>query len=253
MNLNPFKKKREPRVSWAVMVRINEDALAPNPSWNIVMAQNISASGILFNFDHYLAPEAWVQFKISLPGGMNVECDGQVVRNVTGSSPGTGDANPSVSAVAATFRNMEKQDRQMIREFVEQSSAANGSAKQTEASPLGRPGQKQRAKRIDRSYATRIREERSGEWELVTVRNISETGILFNHHRSLVVGSELVLSIGLPFSASPVVCRAKAVRVQDDRRPGVALKPYAIGAAFSDLSETMRKGLRDYGNQIGRD
>jgi len=57
----------------------------------------------------------------------------------------------------------------------------------------------------------------------------------------------------LPFSASPVVCRGKVVRVKDESRSGSSIKAYTIGVAFSGLDATTRTGLRRYGEQIGRD
>lgn len=254
MNQGSFKKHREPRVSRAFMVRINEDVAVQNPSWNIVMAQNISASGILFNFDHYLAPGARVQFKIALPVGADVECDGQVVRNVMGSSQGRGSPQQAVSAVAAVFRNITKEDRLTIREFIQQNLPASGAVKRRPVfSSMSPSGKKPRARRIDRAYVARIRKEKSGEWEMVALRNISETGILFNYGRVLEIGRELSFSIVLPFSAIPAECGGKIVRVKDETRPGALVKTYTVGVSFSGLDETSRKGLRQYGEQIGRD
>jgi len=250
-----FKKHREPRVSKAFMVRINEGVSAQNPGWNIVMAQNISASGILFNFDHHLAPGAQIQFKISLPSGAEIECNAQVVRNVTtGASRGLGSPEQAVSAVAAVFQRLAQNDRKILREFIQQNLPSSGSVKGRPApSLMSQSGKKQRAKRIDRSYVTQILRERSSEWELVTIRNISASGILFNYSRAMEVGHKLSFSMTLPFSASPVVCRGKVVRVKDETRSGAAIQTYAIGAAFSGLDGAMSKGLRQYGEQIGRD
>ncbi len=235
------------------MVRINEEVSAQNPSWNIVMAQNISASGILFNFDHYLEPGTQLQFKITLPSGTGLECDGQVVRNVMGASRGYGSSEQAVCAVAAVFRNIAKEDQQTIREVINQNLVSMGPAEQSISLPAQRLGAKKRAKRIDRSYVTRIQRGHNGEWELVTVCNISESGILFNYGQALEIGRELSFSMILPFSASPVVCRGKVVRVKDESRSGSSIKPYTIGVAFSGLDATTRTGLRRYGEQIGRD
>jgi len=248
-----FRKHREPRVSRAFMVRINADVSAKNPSWNIVMAQNVSASGILFNFDHYLAPRTRIQFKLALPSGMDVECDGQVVRNVTGSSRNLGGSQQAVSAVAAVFRNMNKKDQQAIREFIAECLAASGPVtKQSARSPVQRSEKKQRARRIDRAYVTRIQKEHNGAWEQVSVRNISESGILFNYGQVFQTGRELSFSITFPFSATPVTCRGKVVRAKDESR-GAAIKTYTIGVTFSGLPEAARIGLRAAGEQIGRD
>jgi len=251
MSHNLFRKNRGSRIRRPFTVRINEDASAQTPTWDIVMAQNISESGILLNFDHYLAPGSWVQFKIKLSSGADVECDGEVVRNVMGSSPGCGIPELPVCGIAAVFRNIAPEDEALLHELIEQCLAEEGPAQESEDSLADRPDETLRAKRIDRSYFTRILTDAGGEWEIVSVRDISESGILFNYGGVLKVGSELSLSIRIPFSSTPAMCKGEVVRISDETRPTATMKRYAVGVSFSEMDEENRTGLREQGDRFG--
>ena len=54
--MDDAKQERDPRVERAFLVQVNQDLSANPPRWDIVTAQNISASGILLNFNRYVEP-----------------------------------------------------------------------------------------------------------------------------------------------------------------------------------------------------
>lgn len=246
------RRKREPRVARPLTVRVTENPSADKPRWDIVMARDISASGILFNYDHYLEPGTRIYLKVSMPSGEHVECESEVVRNVRGSARGVESTEVAVCAVAATFRNICEDGRQLILNYFRK--CYTSAAIEEPASPREFNGETiLRAKRIDRQYITRIQRQGSETWELVPVKNISATGILINYCEALEVGMTLSFQITLPFLSAPTVCRGEIVRVVNNTNPGALIKVFGIGVKFSDLDETIQQRLNDYAGQIGRE
>jgi len=105
---------------------MNENPSAENSHWDIVTTKNISASGILLNYYHYLEPGTRVKFKISIPVYGVVDCVGEVVRNVMGTSSSSENSTPKVHGVAAVFRDVDECDQKAMREFFWRLHAATG-------------------------------------------------------------------------------------------------------------------------------
>lgn len=251
MSKNPEIKERDPRVSRPFSVRINDDISAKKPRWDIVMAKDISASGILFHYDHYLEPGTRVQFIIALPFCGQVKCEGEVIRNVMGTSRGFCRTEPAVCAIAAVFRDIAEEHTQAMREFFGREQAALEASNPSSPFPEPEGGFPPRAKRIERQYITRIQQEGHEKWELVPVQNISSSGIKLNYSDPLEIGAELSFQITLPFLLFPVSCHGKIVRVEDQTRPGALVKVFGIGVIFSSLDETLCQQLDDYADQVG--
>lgn len=245
--------EREPRIHRTFTVRINEDMSAEKPRWDIVMTQNISASGILFNYDHYLEPGSLIRFKIALPFCGSVDCVGEVVRNVMGTSRGFGNSSPAVCGIAAVFRDIAEQDRQAMREFFGNCHNEAAQTDEVDSSSKDEVDKKPRAKRIDRQFMIRIQRKAGSQWELVPVQNISSSGIFFTYSEATDADSELSLQITLPFLESVVVCHGTVVRMEDKTRAGALTSVYGIGVAFSDLDETVRRQFDEYAEQFGRE
>lgn len=243
-------EERDPRVSRPFSVRINADISAENPRWDIVMAKDISASGILFHYDRYLEPGSRVQFIISLPFCGPVKCEGEVVRNVMGTSRGFFSAEHAVCAVAAVFRDIAEEHTQAMREFFGKEQVTSDVSKRSSPALTPEEGFPSRAKRIERQYITRIQREGHAEWELVPVQNISSSGIKFSYTDPLDVGAELSFQITLPFLLSPLLCAGKIVRVVDQTRPGALVKVFGVGVIFSCLDEEVRQQLDDYAARV---
>lgn len=246
-------KNRATRVARSFVVRINANPSAAKPRWDIVTAKDISASGILFNYGQYLEPGSRVQFRISLPICGSVDCEGEVVRNVLGTSRGLVNSGPTVCAVAAVFRNISEKDQKAMHEFFGQIDAETGGDAGTRPLAKDRNDHVPRAKRIDHQFMTRIQKPAGDKWEIVPVHNISSSGIFFNYPEALTADSELSLRITLPFVESPVECRGTVVRVEKRSRPGATVPVYGIGAVFSGLDETARRQVDEYAGKFGRD
>lgn len=239
-------KTRAPRVAKSFMVRINEDPFAEVPRWNIVTARDISASGILFNYDRYMEPGSRVQFKISLPVCGTVVCEGEVVRNVTGAPRVLAQTEPVVSAVAAVFHDVSAEDLQAMEGYFEQTAAEQAAEKEASGAAKPPSDMLERAQRMERQYITRVRQDELDPWDHVAVQNISETGLLFNSTKLYEIGEVLFLRMALPFAESEVLCRAEVARAEDRTRPTATIKTFGIGVKFLDLDKEARAGIRKF-------
>ena len=77
----------------------------------------------------------------------------------------------------------------------------------------------ERAKRIEKTYITKIRfckndlERRDfTKWDIVTLRNISSTGLLFNYDKRIMISSEMAFKIMMPFTES-LYCHGRVCRI----------------------------------------
>jgi hypothetical protein len=230
-------------------VRISEHLSSGEVRWDIVTAKNLSASGILFNYDRYLEPGSRLRFRIALPVCEPVECEGEVIRNIMGKSPGYGRSEQVVCAVAASFKNISANDRQMMEEFLTRCDAA--ASEQKPAMP-DRPNQA-RERRIDRSFPFWMQQEGQPNWEPVPMRNISASGLMINYPEPIEIGTELSFRLMLPFLQSPILCAGRVVRVLDKTHPNATVKFFNIGVEFSELDDTVRQQLREFAEKNGRE
>lgn len=118
--MNHSQKERDSRVERAFMVQVNQDPSVEPPRWDIVTAQNISASGVLFNFNRYIEPGTRIGLRVALPLNHTLECEGEVIRNVTADGLEAGSDNDCVSAVAADFAGMSEEEHEEVRVFFEE-------------------------------------------------------------------------------------------------------------------------------------
>ena len=73
-------------------------------------------------------------------------------------------------------------------------------------------------------------------------KNISAGGLLFASDEPIVVGSILELTLELPVGEEPIICLAKAVRVEEIKKN----KNYDIAACFLDITGAQRSRLNKY-------
>jgi hypothetical protein len=236
--------ERSDRVSWPYTVSIIDDMSTENPHWNIVLTKDISASGILFHFTHYLELGSPLRFRIALPACEPLECGGMVVRNLRKTLFGPfGSTEPAVCAVAAVFKNLSEDERALLSGFLAK----------YDAEVLHRTGPKtSRTKRLDYSFPFWIKRVGQDDWDPVPMRNISESGVLFACSELLEIGTEISFRMMFPFVESAVICRGSIVRIEDQTRPDSDVKIFNIGVHFSDLEEAVRRKLHDYAEQFGR-
>ena len=237
--------ERAERVSWPYTVSIAQDVSTDDPSWDIVLTKDISASGILFHFDHFLELGSPLRFRIALPACAPVECEGTVVRNVRKTLFGPfGGSEPIVCAVAAVFTNISADDRALLSEFLAK----------YDAEVLQHTGPKTiRPMRLDCAFPFWIKREGQTDWDPVPMRNISASGVLFTCSDLLEIGAEISFRMMFPFVESAVECRGNIVRIEDKSNPGSDVKTFNIGVQFSDLDEAVTRKLHDYAERFGRE
>ena len=241
--------ERAPRVFRSFAVRISEDVLAEEVHWDMVTAKNLSASGILFNYDRYIEPGTRIRFKISLPVCDAVECEGEVVRNVMGPPRGVfASSDPEVCAIAAVFQDISEHDQQVMGEFLKACDEVEANRFPADDEP-----QKPRKKRIDRAFISWIQRIGQTDWVSVSMKNLSVSGALIGHSEPLDIEEEVALRIRLPFLESPVVCRGHVVRVDKITAPGALMKNFYIGIKFSSFDEAAQQQFDEYAEKHGRD
>ncbi len=83
--------------------------------------------------------------------------------------------------------------------------------------------------------------------ELFEVRNISESGVLFNYPRALATGKILQLSLTFPDRKKPFTCDAKLTRSREIKKN----REYELGARFLTLRDPEIKTLKRFLRSIG--
>lgn len=101
-----------------------------------------------------------------------------------------------------------------------------------------------RARRVAHNYILRARcinpPHPPSDWDIFTVRNISETGILFSSSRHYALGSKLEIIITLPFLQKRCTCWGTVVRCLPSKE---VKNIYEVAVAISDMDEEARKAL----------
>ena len=98
-------------------------------------------------------------------------------------------------------------------------------------------------RRIDKSFLTRLKimpsklnKLKEAFWDLITTRNLSVGGLLFNYYKEVPVGAEVELKIVFPLADRPIECIGKVIRSQKIIDNGVK-SAYRIAAQFDDIKE----------------
>ncbi|MEW6087449.1 MAG: PilZ domain-containing protein [bacterium] len=118
--------------------------------------------------------------------------------------------------------------------------------------------QKKRAKRIQKSFVARFRIHNEGDesyfddsskWNIVTIKNLSSSGIFFNYNEKIPVDTELELNISLPFISEPVHCLGKVCRVDEDKKYQAGLRKipvYGIAVFFEIIDDNIKNAIDDF-------
>ncbi len=83
--------------------------------------------------------------------------------------------------------------------------------------------------------------------DVFEVRNISESGVLFNFPKALTIGNILQLLITLPNRKTPLTCKAKLMRSKELKKN----KEYELGARFYRIRDPDKKALKRFLRSIG--
>jgi len=101
-----------------------------------------------------------------------------------------------------------------------------------------------RAPRITHHYMLRARlvdsPEQPGAWDISTVRNISETGILFHSSRDYALGSKLEIRMILPTEQENCTCWGTVVRCLT---AGGTKDIYEVAVHITDIEEGGKDGF----------
>ncbi|MDD5772104.1 MAG: PilZ domain-containing protein [bacterium] len=119
------------------------------------------------------------------------------------------------------------------------------------------PGKKI-AKRIKRSFTARFRVltsnfEDSTKWNIVSIIDLSSSGVFFKHNEDIPIGSAIELNISLPFVNRPAHCLARVCRVDDDKQFKAGLKKipvYGIAAPFEIMDEDIKEAIDNFAEKL---
>lgn len=101
-----------------------------------------------------------------------------------------------------------------------------------------------RAPRISHHYVLRARQVDSpdapGEWEISTVRNISETGVLFHSSRDYTLGSKLEIKMTLPIAQENCTIWGTVVRCLSEKD---VKDIYEVAISISDIEDCSKEAF----------
>ena len=104
-------------------------------------------------------------------------------------------------------------------------------------------------RRIDKSFLTRLKimpsklnKLKEAFWDLITTRNLSVGGLLFNYYKEVPVGAEVELKIVFPLADRPIECIGKVIRSQKIIDNGIK-SAYRIAAEFEDIDEQDKRSI----------
>ena len=116
-----------------------------------------------------------------------------------------------------------------------------------------------RAKRIQHEFTTRICFDEDGsnlenlsKWNIVTLRNLSSTGIMFNYDRFIPIDTVIEFIMTLPFSKD-IYSLGKVCRVLEPstNKELKEISIYGIGVQFIELDTRIRKSIDAYSKMYG--
>ncbi|MFH1093563.1 MAG: PilZ domain-containing protein [Candidatus Omnitrophota bacterium] len=124
--------------------------------------------------------------------------------------------------------------------------------------------EKRQSKRIKRSFTARIKtlqnedaKEKAVKWDIVTMKDLSASGISFNYTSKIPAKTALELNISLPFVKDGICCAGEVCRIDEKRpvNPMVAItKPpipvYIIAAYFTQMQDSQKEALESYINNF---
>ena len=120
--------------------------------------------------------------------------------------------------------------------------------------------EKRIGKRIKRPFLARIRLFRekvkpgeSRRWDIVIIRDVSSVGICFNYNKQMQLGVVIEFNITLPFSAEPVNCLGKVIRVDKnhtERTTIIRKAPiYGIAARFISIEDDKKAAINKFAKE----
>jgi hypothetical protein len=116
------------------------------------------------------------------------------------------------------------------------------------------PSDERRQKRIDRICSVRVRLFKEGQdaarqrpWEMVTMQNLSATGILFTTTEKLPTGIMLEFMISSPKRPDPIYCVGQVIRVEESQRDKLCVSQitiYSVAVFFINISTDNQEAIK---------
>lgn len=115
--------------------------------------------------------------------------------------------------------------------------------------------EKRKDKRIKHPFVTRVRPSKningadiSTSWDIVTMKDISPSGMCFNYTKKIPVGTELEFKITLPLHEQPIKCAGKVCRIDEDVGQGGKISSakilvYRIAVCFKDMDAVSKLAI----------
>lgn len=86
------------------------------------------------------------------------------------------------------------------------------------------------------------------KWDIVTLRNLSAGGILFNYDGRLPEERSIDLKINVPGISDPLICEARIIRIEPPVDYGIT----PIAAVFTRISPEDREYLKEIAGRIDK-
>ncbi|MFQ5963243.1 MAG: PilZ domain-containing protein [Candidatus Scalinduaceae bacterium] len=113
--------------------------------------------------------------------------------------------------------------------------------------------ERRKYKRIEKPFKARFRTiiaQRivSADWGMVTVKNLSEGGMLFDYKKNLGINTHLDLKIDISKSTPLINCVGKIIRIDEHLNSSM----FGIATSFTDISKQGKEIINKTANEIPR-
>lgn len=122
------------------------------------------------------------------------------------------------------------------------------------------PGQeKRRDTRVKHPFTARIRVHQEGgeseeslKWDVVTMRDLSASGVSFNYTKKIESGTVIEFNIAVPFTEEPFQCLGEVCRVDEqptDRIRTRKIPVYGIAVRFKEIESDVKKTIKKFAEE----
>jgi hypothetical protein len=87
----------------------------------------------------------------------------------------------------------------------------------------------------------------SASWDIVTMKDLSISGMLFNYAKKIPVGEMLELNISLPTSPESIHCIGQVCRVDERQAHKIStaqISIYFIAVVFKDMDAVKQEAIK---------
>lgn len=116
------------------------------------------------------------------------------------------------------------------------------------------PLERRKHKRIRRTCTIRVRPlqegvsaDKAAAWEVVTMQNLSASGMLFTSTKKISEGSLFEFNISSPFIAQPIYCFGQVIRVEERQSSKISVAQipvYSISVFFKNIDSDKEEAIK---------